>query len=182
MSQDAVRWSAIVAAVLGGSLWTVSWLLNVSLTNSSGEETRLGFSEGEARALLNPAIVLFAFCVVALRQRFASPVSAQGTLAPALAIAGLALMLLGNLMEFGFVGSSPIESEDPGFFVFTLGLLATAGGLATLALFAIRSGTVPIAQKLGLAFLPVSVFLPSFGVAWLLWSYLPWSTRAPRET
>ena len=183
MSQDVTRWLGAGSALLGGSLWTLSWLLNVSLTNSSGEGTRLGFTEGAARSVLNPAIALFTVCVIVLYQRVGSWANGSGFWAPALAIAGLGLMLAGNLMEFGLVGTSSIESEDPGFFVFTLGLLATAGGLAALALLVFRSGSPTNAQKLGLVLLPVSVFLmPLFGVAWVLWSYLLWRAPAPRAT
>jgi len=121
--------------------------------------------------------------VIVLYQRLGSQANGNGVRATALAIAGLGLMLAGNVMEFGLVGTSPIESEDPGFFVFTLGLLATAGGLAVLALLVFRSGSPTIAQKLGLVLLPVSVVLmPLFGAAWILWSYLLWTAPAPRAT
>lgn len=55
-------------AILGGLLWTGSWLLNVSLTDSSGEGTRLGFTEGNARSILNPAILLIIIGVLAFQR------------------------------------------------------------------------------------------------------------------
>lgn len=61
------RWGGQVA-ILGGLLWTASWLLNVSLTDSSGEGTRLGLTEGNARAILNPAILLIGVGVLAFKR------------------------------------------------------------------------------------------------------------------
>ena len=118
MDRFLERWGGQVA-ILGGLLWTASWLLNVSLTDSSGEGTRLGFTEGNARALLNPAVPLIIIGVLAFQHCLERRPSVSGAGGTALAtIVGLLLVLTGNLLEFGVYGTSPVESEDPGFAVF----------------------------------------------------------------
>ena len=167
------RWGGQVA-ILGGLLWTASWLLNVSLTDSSGEGTRLGFTEGNARAILNPAIPLIIIGVLAFQRCLERRPSVSGARGAALAtIVGLLLLLTGNLLEFGAYGTSPVEREDPGFAVFSLGLLVTLIGHVWFIVIGINAGALSRWEIIGLGLLSLSVILMApFGLGWILWGFV----------
>ena len=167
------RWGGQVA-ILGGVLWTASWLLNVSLTDSSGEGTRLGFTEGNARAILNPAILLIVVGVLAFKRHLERHPSVSGAGRAALATsAGLLLLLTGNLMEFGAYGTSPIESEDPGFAVFSLGLLITLIGHVWFLVIGVNAGALSRWETIGLVLTSLSVIpMAPFGLGWILWGFV----------
>src|SRR3990172_7690700 len=136
------RWGGQVA-IVGGLLWTTSWLLNVSLTNSSSEGTRLGFTEGNARSILNPAILLIIVGVLAFQRSLERHPNVAGVGGAVLAtILGLSFVLTGNLLEFGAYGTSAIESEDPGFAVFSLGLLITLIGHVWFLVIGVNAGAL----------------------------------------
>ena len=167
------RWGGQVA-IVGGLLWTASWLLNVSFTDSSGEGTRLGFTEGNARSILNPAIPLIIIGVLAFQRCLERRPSVPGASGAALAtIVGLLLLLTGNLLEFGAYGTSPVESEDPGFAVFSLGLLITLIGHVWFIVIGINARALSRWETIGLGLLSLSVIpMATFGLGWILWGFV----------
>jgi len=175
------RWGGQVA-ILGGLLWTASWLLNVSLTDSSGEGTRLGFTEGNARSILNPAIPLIIIGVLAFQRCLEKRPSVSGAGGAALAtIVGLLLLLTGNLLEFGVYGTGPVESEDPGFAVFSLGLLSTLIGHVWFIVIGINAGALSRWEIIGLGLLSLSVIpMAPFGLGWILWGFVLARRGGPR--
>ena len=180
MGRFLERWGGQVA-LLGGLLWTASWLLNVSLTDSSGEGTRLGLTEGNARAILNPAILLIIVGVLAF-QRWVErrPSVSRAGAAALVTILGLLLLLTGNLLEFGVYGTSPLQSEDPGFAVFSLGLLVTLIGLVWFVVIGINAGALSRWEIIGLGLLSLSVIpMATFGLGWILWGFVLASRGGP---
>ena len=173
MDRFLERWGGPVA-IVGGLLWTASWLLNVSLTDSSGEGTRLGFTEGNARSILNPAILLIIVGVLAFRRCLERRPGVSGASGAALAtIVGLLLLFTGNLLEFGAYGTSPIESEDPGFAVFSLGLLITLIGHVWFIVIGFNARALSRSEIIGLGLLSLSVILMApFGLGWILWGFV----------
>jgi len=76
-------------------------------------------------------------------------------------------------MEFGIIGESPIESEDPGFAVFSLGLLTTFIGLVWFAVAGYNAKTLSAWQIAGVVILPACLIpLATFGAGWLVWGYI----------
>ena len=160
--------------MLGGLVWTVSWALNVA--QQDDPDPLLGLGEGNLRAFLNPAVLLIMPGVLALRSRHGGPRGTSAGAGAAAAELGLALVLAGNIVEFGLYGNQIFEREDPGFFAFTVGVIVTAYGLAVLAVGVVRAKVLQAKRSVAMALLPAAALaFPLFGLGWLFWGRVLWS-------
>lgn len=83
------------------------------------------------------------------------------------------MLITGNLMEFGVYGTSQIESEDPGFAVYSLGLLIAFIGLVWFIVIGISTRALARWEIIGLGLLPLSLILMApFGLGWILWGFV----------
>ena len=70
-------------------------------------------------------------------------------------------------------GPVPVESEDPGFAVFSLGLLITLVGHVWFIVIGINDGALSRSETIGLGLLALSLIPAgaSFGFGWILWGF-----------
>lgn len=121
-----------LAAVLASGLWAISWGFNAQ--TAEGNLAVLGLSEGEWRALLNPALLT----AVAASITWAAPRRrADGVLI----VGGLIAMLAGNLLEFGVSGRPMLT--DLGWLILLVG-----GAVALLGMGAVvTAGVSQVSQR-----------------------------------
>lgn len=119
----------IVAGLLGISGWIASWML----IEQTGEGTRNvgGLSEGNLRAIQNPATILLLIALSTTSQR--CRLVAVGKAGVVITTLALGVVLAGNVVEFGLWGQGPLDSQDPGAALFFTGLLVLAVGVLVLA-------------------------------------------------
>lgn len=125
------------AAVAAALVWVAAWA--ISGATDEGNREALGLTEGQARALMNPALAVFLLALRAVhaeQREGARRLSAAGAL---LTAAGLAVALAGNLVEFGVTGEGV---SVWGWAPFVLGILVAAVGLVVLGAARLRSATV----------------------------------------
>ncbi len=143
-SSRLIRWSGLLA-ILGGAIWTASWILN-GLTED-GARTVLGLSEGGYRRITNAALLFFMVGLVGFHKRQAGRSGKLGTTGLMVALVGCALMIIGNVFEFGLIGSIP-SGERPGMVmgwgIFTLGLIfIVPTGLVLFGVGVIKANVLP---------------------------------------
>jgi hypothetical protein len=152
-----------VAAAL---LWLGAWIGNLM----TAEDTRQwgGFGEGGWRRMINLAIVVFAATIWWLR--VTRPLGRVGGVGAWIALASLALLLVGNVLEWGVTGSMWIPY---GWGVFIVGGLLGAVGCVTTGVALIRDGGTPTPSRIlygiGTALFLVPLFPVTVGLAWLAW-------------
>ena len=117
-------------------MFVASWAGNSR--TEEGNTTYLGMGEGEWRALLNPVVAIWLADLWTVRGRQRPHLAAAGFW---LVFAGLALALVGNVLEFGLLGEPFLDESPPGSGSWSLGwapVLFGAGailiGLLLLAL------------------------------------------------
>ena len=125
------------AVALAAADWITTWLLIDETAQGTTEVG--GLSEGNLRALQNPATVLLLLALRACWQRYGSRLGELGSTGHAVTALALSLVLVGNVVEFGLWGDGPLDSQDPGAAIFFSGLLFLCCGLALLALAAVRA-------------------------------------------
>ena len=125
-------WVIAVAVLAGATDWIVTWLL----IGETAEGTRdvAGLSEGNLRALQNPGTVLLLLALSATRRHYGSRRGELEAAAFTVTALALAVVLVGNVVEFGLWGKAPLESQDPGAAIFFTGLMVLAVGLVLLAM------------------------------------------------
>jgi hypothetical protein len=125
-------WLVAVAVLLGAADWIATWLLIEE--TAVGTSQVAGLSEGNLRALQNPATVLLLLALSATWRHYASRRGELQAAALTVTALALAVVLVGNVVEFGLWGEGPLESQDPGAAIFFTGLLVLAVGLVLLAI------------------------------------------------
>ncbi len=143
-SSRLIRWSGLLA-ILGGAIWTASWILN-GLTED-GLTTVLGLSEGGYRRITNAALLLFMVGLVGFHKRQAGRSGKLGTTGLMVALVGCVLMIIGNVFEFGLIGSIP-HGERPGIMmgwgIFLVGLIfIVPTGLLLFGIGVIKANVLP---------------------------------------
>jgi hypothetical protein len=161
MLSERARRLAAAALIVGGIVWAVAWFA-----------ATLADDEGPWRALVNPALVLVAAGTLVFYVRLGSAAAGLGLVATAVAVLGIAWMLVANLVEFGLTGAA----DGPGGY-FAAAALVTIAGLLLLGFAIVRTGVVPRTSSLpfagGLAsFVAGAMFPPLVGIGWLLWGYV----------
>jgi len=150
MLSDRARRLGSAALIAGGIAWAVAWFAIV-----------VADAEGIWRALLYPTLALVAVGTWLFYVRLGSRAAGLGLVAAAVALLGIAWMLVANAIDRGFAA----------------GALVTIGGLLLLGVAIVRTGIVPRTSSLpfagGLAaFVAGAMFPPLVGIGWLLWGYV----------
>ena len=127
-----VAWLLVAAAVFGAADWIATWLL-IGET-AEGTKEVAGLSEGNLRALQNPATVLLLLALRGTRRRYGPRLGELGRTSFAVTAIALAIVLVGNIVEFGLWGAGPFDSQDPGAAIFFTGLLFLMFGLMLLVM------------------------------------------------
>ena len=97
-NRPAIRYALAGAVLLAGVAWSLSWAFNAQA--SVGDlRSALGLDQAQWRATLNPALVLVLAALVVWLTRDPRP-------AKALLVAGAAMLLVGNVLEYGLVGQA----------------------------------------------------------------------------
>ncbi len=200
-SSRLIRWSGLLA-ILGGVIWTASWILN-GLTED-GLTTVLGLSEGGYRRITNAALLLFMVGLVGFHKRQAGRSGKLGTTGLMVALVGCVLMIIGNVFEFGLIGSIP-HGARPGIMmgwgIFLVGLIfIVPTGLVLFGVGVIKANVLPswsralpldigLISLLGIFIGIVEMVLRgdavaewglitiilAFGLGWVLLGYALWS-------
>ena len=133
---DRIRWSGL-AAMFGGVLWTLSWIL-VSFTED-GTRSVLGLSEhGWRTALLNPAMLLFMAGLAGFHARQAGQSGRLGRTGFAVCLLSTGTMLLGNVVEF-WVSEYFYGTQRPGWVMMGVGLMMLPAGFVLLGIGTLRA-------------------------------------------
>jgi hypothetical protein len=161
MLSERARRLASGALILGGIVWAVAWFA-----------VALAEDDGPWRAAVNPALLLVAAGLWIFYVRLGSAAGGLGLVSTALALLGIAGMLVTNLLEFGPTGTADGESAP-----FAAAALVTIVALLLLGVAIVRTGTMRRESSLpfagGLAsFVAGAMFPPLVGVGWLLWGYV----------
>ena len=123
---DRIRWSGL-AAMFGGVLWSLSWIL-VSFTED-GTRSVLGLSErGWRTVLLNPAMLLFVAGLVAFRAKQAGRSGKLGKAGFAVCLISVGAMLVGNVVEF-WVSELFYGTQQSGWAMMGVGFMLLPVGL-----------------------------------------------------
>jgi hypothetical protein len=197
-SSAFARWSGLAAA-LGGLVWTASWLLNGQ--TAEGNRAVLGLTEGNYRALLNPALLFFILGLVATYRRRGARFGRLGLVGLVVAFLGYTLFLVGNVVEFGLIGV-PWQPDLgwaivlPSFLVIPLGMLllgvaaGRTGGLRrpggtvmlVFGLLCAAAVVLAIAEMVacacGRADRGLWLLMVTIGAGWVIQGFLLWSDRA----
>lgn len=125
------------AVLLACADWIATWLL----IDQTAEGTRevAGLSEGNLRALQNPGTLFLLLALRAAWRRYGSRLGELGTASFTITGLALAIVLVGNIVEFGLWGEGPLDSQDPGAAIFFSGLLVLTFGLVLLSLVVMRA-------------------------------------------
>src|SRR5919199_7027849 len=132
-----IRWSGL-AALLGGLVWTISWLLNTQ--TAEGNRVVISFTEGNLRAMLNLPLLLLLAGLLGLYRLHAGRFGKLGILGFGLTLLGMALLLVGNVMEFGLAGA---PTDDRGWVVVVLSCLVIPVGMLLFGSGVIRADVLP---------------------------------------
>lgn len=127
-----IRWTGI-AAMLGGVIWILSWVMNAFTRD--GTRTVLGLSEPGWRTTLNPAFVFFIAALLGLHRQRRDRLSRLELAGLLVSVVALVAMLVGNVLEFWVFP----PSNHVGWITFLLGFFLLAVGSMALGTGAIRS-------------------------------------------
>ncbi|MDQ6712828.1 MAG: hypothetical protein M3Z28_06510 [Candidatus Dormibacteraeota bacterium] len=151
-----MRWRPILVAgaALGAALWLTGWVLShfVDLATNRG---LLGLTEGQARALLNPGILLLLPVAWVFRKAQAGRDGNLGTAGLWLQTIGLILLLIGNFLEYGWWDN---RITAFGYAVMAVGVLPLTVGWFLSGISALRVGALP--SWLAALPLAISTLLP----------------------
>lgn len=195
MSAKRIRWTGLLV-MLGGALWPVAWLLD-GLT-ADGTRAVLGLSERGWRTMLNPALLFFICGLAAFYAREGGRLGKSGKAGFVTSLVGLGAMLVGNVLEFWFFGSShPSAVEHTGWITFLLGVLILGIGSVFFGMATRKARVVaPSGAWLLILWFPVGMltFLTSplgvrnlmsglglvglFALAWLSLGYSLWAHKS----
>ncbi len=194
---NLIRWGGL-AAMLGGLMWTGSWLLNAQTLE--GNRAFLGLTEGNYRAMLNPALLGMLFGLVGMYALHARRFGKLGKIGFAMSFLSLAMGLVGNVVEFGLIGEVTRSFGwfimFPIFFVWPFGMLLF--GLAVLrakglprwsnALPLVIGVVLVLAIFLGIAEMRMcgcgsadrmlELLFFTTGLGWALLGYVLWSSQS----
>ena len=194
---DRIRWSGL-AAMFGGVLWTLSWIL-VSFTED-GTRSVLGLSErGWRTVLLNPAMLLFMAGLVGFHAKQAGRPGKLGKAGVAVCLISVGAMLVGNMVEF-WVSELFYGTQQPGWAIMGIGFMLLPVGFLLLGVATFKAKVfsgwrraVPLGFGLTLVLLILimmsvmlltgsqtqedllSVMLLSIAVGWTALGYALWS-------
>jgi len=201
-SAKHIRWSGLLAMV-GGVIWTGSWILS----HFTEDCTRavLGLSECGWSRMRDPAMLFFMAGLVGFYARQAGKTGKLGKTGFIIGLAGLGTMLIGNVIEF-WVGAL-LYADVPGEFkptdhlgwaIVIVGFVVVSIGFILLGVATLRAKVLPgwrgalpliiglmitsgmlLAFGIGEAGLVIS-FL-SFGLGWLVLGYVLWSDRSEQK-
>jgi hypothetical protein len=151
------RWLAAVGAV-GALLWITGWMLSSMVDPNSGRGPG-NLTEGQTRAFLNPGLVLLLPCALVFHRVQSGRDGWLGAVGAWLATAGVAGLLIGNFLEYGWWDN---RITIWGFGVmFGLAYPVLVAGWALLGLTALRARALPVylavVPVLAALVLPVSV-------------------------
>ena len=151
MLTDRARRLAGLALIVGGATWAVAWFAARPVDDG-----------GVWRALLYAAVVLVAAGTWIFYVRLGSAAGGLGLVAAALAVLGMAAMLVADLL-------------DPD--MFAAAALVTIAALLLLGVAIVRTGLVPRESSLAFAgglaaFVAGAMLPPLLGVGWLLWGWV----------
>lgn len=132
-----VAWLVAGAVALSIADWIATWLL-IDQT-AEGTKQVAGLSEGNLRALQNPGTGLLLLALGVAWRRYSSRLGDVGTLGFGLTALALAIVLVGNIVEFGLWGEGPLDTQDPGAAIFFTGLLVLPLGVVLVAVAAART-------------------------------------------
>ncbi len=127
-----IPWSGI-AAILGGAIWAVSWVMNAFTRD--GTRAVLGLSEPGWRTVLNPAFVFFIAALAGLYHQRRDRLRRPEVGGLVVSVVALVAMLVGNVLEFWVFP----PSNHVGWITFLLGFSLLGVGSITLGTGAIRS-------------------------------------------
>ncbi len=192
MTSILARWGG--AAVLGGVLWTVLVpLITLTYPGRVGwgrTDTVLGLAWEDYNRMLPVVLLLLLVGMAGLRVRYAPRSGRLGKGGFALALVGLALMLVGNVVEFwvaGGVRDQMTTADLIGWITYSLGYLLLAVGLVLLGVGSLRGKIFPrwngVPLLIGVLVLPMYVTVTGgmsvgavlsvlFGLGWVVLGYL----------
>ncbi len=191
-----IRWSGL-AALLGGLVWTISWLLNSQ--TAEGNRAVLGFTEGNLRAMLNLPLLLLLAGLVGLYRLHAGRCGKLGVLGFGLTLLGMALLLVGNVTEYGLLGD---PTDGRGWALIGFSFLVIPVGMLLFGIAVIRADVLPrwsrvlpllvglaLVGAIGIALVEMQacgcgradrglgVWLFAFGLGWMALGYSLWSAK-----
>ena len=204
LSSNLIRRSGLLA-VLGGVLWTATWIL-VHFT-ADGTRDVFGFSERGWRTLLqNPAMLFFMAGLVGFHARQAEGSGSLGKSGFVICLLGLGTLLLGNIIEF-WVSELFYGSQQPGWATMGVGFLLLPIGLLLFGIATLKARVfsgwrraVPFGFALILALLILSgvalmllsgsrsqegflgAVLLSIAAGWAVLGYALWSDKDKGES
>ncbi len=172
-----------LAAILGGSLWSLAWLLN----GQTFDDTRavFGLHEGHYRAMLNPLVLLLLFALWRLYRIERDHLSRSGRAGFVLLAAGMAAFVAGNLFEFGLLGKKWLPHI--GWLIVLAAIAVMAAGMLILGISLPQPSRLPTwAKRLLLAmgvaaaagfFGVPQLFTYGFGLGWIGLGIAMWPRR-----
>ena len=169
------------AAIFGGIVWVVSDLLQSQ--TAEGNRAVLGLTEGNYRAILNPALLLIALGLFGLYRVHKSRLNTLGLIGFWVTGMSLTAWLIGNVLEYGLFG---VFWLVVGWIVVIVAILGISIGQVLLGfeflkakLLAPWSRSLPIIMgALSLAGFFIrnpGMFFFYFGIGWILLGYALWS-------
>lgn len=170
-------------AMLGGAIWTTSWILN-SFTED-GTRAVLGLSERGWRRTLDPALLFFMAGLLGLNARREGRAGKLGKLGFVISLVGLAAMLAGNVTEF-WIGEllyvdvpGEFEPTDQlGWGIMGAGFMILLVGFILFGIATFRTNVLSGWKRVVplIAWILMAMFFP-FGLGWMVLGYALWSER-----
>lgn len=188
MTSILARWGG-AAVILGGVLWMVLVpLITLTYPGRAGwgrTDTLLGLAWEDYNRMLPVVLLLLLVGLAELRGRYAARSGRLGKVGLILALIGLALMLVGNVVEFwvaGGIRERMTTIDLIGWIGYSLGYLLLAVGLVLLGVATLRAQVLPrwngVPLLIGLLVLPMyftvtsgasvgAVLAVLFGLGWV---------------
>jgi hypothetical protein len=188
-------------AVLGASLWALSWTFNTE----DNSLVTFGLGERGWRRLLDPALAFMITALIAYRRRYSWPGSRVAVLGWSVAILGLLTTLAGNVIEFWIGELLYVDVQDQfeptdhlGWALFLWGwMILSPSGFVVLGVAHFQSRIV-LGWRRILPFLmgvlptllmPVAIVdqdalgtvILVFGLGWVMLGYDLWSSPMPPD-
>jgi hypothetical protein len=198
LSSNLIRWSGL-AAMLGGVMWMLLVpLITLTYPGRTGwgpKEVIFSLVWEDYNKRLPTVLLLLAVGLAGLGVRYGQRSGGLGRAGFVVALFGLGLMLLGNVVEFwvaGGIREGVSSAALGGWMSYSLGYLLLSAGLVLVGIAALREKVLPYGNVvpliLGLLSLPVfftvtsgvsfgTVLAVIFGLGWVLLGYTLWSER-----